>query len=247
MERLVEVVQRRARERAQRFVGRTLDVLVEGTSRTDASRLRGRTRHNKVVNFDGLAAAGRDRAGRRSPPRRRQTLARRDVAARPRRGLRLRIRPPRMRTYVRCAGNRRSAAADRQARLPGYAEAVDADVRRPEALDIRFHEVHAKSALNRVPGSSRVPFSWTVNPYRGCTHACATASPVRRTSTSTSTPGGTSSGRSSSRSTCPEVLRAELARPSWTRRARRARHEHRPVPVGRGPLQAHARHLGGDA
>jgi tRNA-2-methylthio-N6-dimethylallyladenosine synthase len=58
MERLVEVVQRRARERAQRFVGRTLDVLVEGSSRTDASRLRGRTRHNKVVNFDGLAAPG---------------------------------------------------------------------------------------------------------------------------------------------------------------------------------------------
>src|SRR5688572_25380257 len=58
MERLVEVVQRRARERAQRFVGRTLDVLVEGTSRTDASRVRGRTRHNKVVNFDGLASPG---------------------------------------------------------------------------------------------------------------------------------------------------------------------------------------------
>jgi tRNA-2-methylthio-N6-dimethylallyladenosine synthase len=58
MEQLVEVVQRRARERAQRFVGRTLDVLVEGSSRTDASRLRGRTRHNKVVNFDGLAEPG---------------------------------------------------------------------------------------------------------------------------------------------------------------------------------------------
>ena len=58
MERLVEVVQRRARERAQRFVGRTLDVLVEGPSRTDPSRLRGRTRHNKVVNFDGLAEPG---------------------------------------------------------------------------------------------------------------------------------------------------------------------------------------------
>jgi tRNA-2-methylthio-N6-dimethylallyladenosine synthase len=58
MERLVEVVQRRARERAQRFVGRTLDVLVEGASRTDPSRLRGRTRHNKVVNFDGLARPG---------------------------------------------------------------------------------------------------------------------------------------------------------------------------------------------
>jgi tRNA-2-methylthio-N6-dimethylallyladenosine synthase len=58
MECLVEVVQRRARERAQRFVGRTLDVLVEGPSRTDPSRLRGRTRHNKVVNFAGAARAG---------------------------------------------------------------------------------------------------------------------------------------------------------------------------------------------
>jgi tRNA-2-methylthio-N6-dimethylallyladenosine synthase len=58
MERLVEVIQRRARERAQRFVGRTLEVLVEGTSRHDPSRLRGRTRHNKVVNFSGLAAPG---------------------------------------------------------------------------------------------------------------------------------------------------------------------------------------------
>jgi tRNA-2-methylthio-N6-dimethylallyladenosine synthase len=58
MERLVEVIQRRARERAQRFVGRTLDVLVEGSSRTDPSRLRGRTRHNKVVNFAGLATPG---------------------------------------------------------------------------------------------------------------------------------------------------------------------------------------------
>jgi tRNA-2-methylthio-N6-dimethylallyladenosine synthase len=58
MERLVEVVQRRARERAQRFVGRTLDVLVEGASRNDPSRLRGRSRHNKVVNFTGLAEPG---------------------------------------------------------------------------------------------------------------------------------------------------------------------------------------------
>jgi tRNA-2-methylthio-N6-dimethylallyladenosine synthase len=58
MERLVEVVQRRASERAQRFVGRTMEVLVEGPSRTDPTRLRGRTRHNKAVNFEGVAAAG---------------------------------------------------------------------------------------------------------------------------------------------------------------------------------------------
>ena len=58
MESLVELVQRNALERAQRFVGRTLEVLVEGPSRTDPDRLRGRTRHNKVVNFSGLAAPG---------------------------------------------------------------------------------------------------------------------------------------------------------------------------------------------
>jgi tRNA-2-methylthio-N6-dimethylallyladenosine synthase len=58
MERLVEAVQRRALERAQRFVGRTVEVLVEGPSRTDPERRRGRTRHNKVVNFAGLATPG---------------------------------------------------------------------------------------------------------------------------------------------------------------------------------------------
>ena len=58
MERLVEVVQRRATERAQRFVGRTMDVLVEGPSRTDPDRLRGRIRHNKTVNFPGVAEPG---------------------------------------------------------------------------------------------------------------------------------------------------------------------------------------------
>jgi tRNA-2-methylthio-N6-dimethylallyladenosine synthase len=58
LERLVEVIQRHAQERAQRFVGRTLDVLVEGQSRTDPTRLRGRSTHNKVVNFEGLASPG---------------------------------------------------------------------------------------------------------------------------------------------------------------------------------------------
>ena len=58
MERLVELVQRKALERAQRFVGRSMEVLVEGPSRTDPAKLRGRTRHNKTVNFVGLASAG---------------------------------------------------------------------------------------------------------------------------------------------------------------------------------------------
>src|SRR3954452_25622456 len=58
MERLVEAVQRIALERAQRFLGRELDVLVEGPSRTDPDKLRGRTRHNKTVNFTGVAQPG---------------------------------------------------------------------------------------------------------------------------------------------------------------------------------------------
>ncbi|MGH2980342.1 MAG: tRNA (N6-isopentenyl adenosine(37)-C2)-methylthiotransferase MiaB [Solirubrobacterales bacterium] len=58
MERLIEVVQRRALERSSRFVGTTQEVLVEGPSRTDPARLRGRTRHNKTVNFTGLAQPG---------------------------------------------------------------------------------------------------------------------------------------------------------------------------------------------
>jgi hypothetical protein len=59
-----------------------------------------------------------------------------------------------------------------ESRLFGLAaEAVVRTFDAPEALGIRFHEVRAKSALNRVPGG-RYGFEWTINPYRGCTHAC---------------------------------------------------------------------------
>jgi DNA repair photolyase len=67
-----------------------------------------------------------------------------------------------------------SVDADHDPRLPGFSE--DVVVRRfnaPEALDTRFHEIRTKSAINRVPEASRVPFEWTVNPYRGCSHACS--------------------------------------------------------------------------
>ena len=73
--------------------------------------------------------------------------------------------------FVRWDGQ--TVEADEQARLPGHAGT--AVVRRfdaPEALETRFYEVRAKTALNRVPAKSRVPFEWTVNPYRGCSHAC---------------------------------------------------------------------------
>jgi DNA repair photolyase len=63
--------------------------------------------------------------------------------------------------------------SDEQTRLPGHRD--PATIRRfdaPEALDMRFYEIHAKSAINRVPEASKMPFRWTINPYRGCSHAC---------------------------------------------------------------------------
>jgi hypothetical protein len=52
----------------------------------------------------------------------------------------------------------------------------------PEALGINFHEVRAKSGLNKVPGTY-LPFTWTINAFRGCAHACPFVSRVRRTPT----------------------------------------------------------------
>src|ERR671938_514060 len=75
-------------------------------------------------------------------------------------------------TFVRWESQ--SVKADHDPRLPGFSE--DVVVRRfnaPEALDTRFHEIRTKSAINRVPAGARLPFEWTVNPYRGCSHACA--------------------------------------------------------------------------
>jgi len=46
-------------------------------------------------------------------------------------------------------------------------------VRTPEFAGITFHEVLAKTALNHVPGATKaLPFGWTINPYRGCSHSC---------------------------------------------------------------------------
>lgn len=71
-------------------------------------------------------------------------------------------------------GGQQIDAADADA-LPGLATRHDLvrSVQTPEFAGITFHEVLAKSALNHVPGSSNaLPFGWTVNPYRGCSHAC---------------------------------------------------------------------------
>jgi hypothetical protein len=68
-----------------------------------------------------------------------------------------------------------------EARLPGFREpAVVRTFDAPEALGTRFYEIRARSALNEVPKRSRMPFRWTINPYRGCTHACSPTASLDR-------------------------------------------------------------------
>ncbi|MEV4686925.1 Rv2578c family radical SAM protein [Microbacterium sp. LWH3-1.2] len=60
------------------------------------------------------------------------------------------------------------------AALPGLEQlnGLVRSVTTPEFAGVTFHEVLCKSALNHVPSASAMPFDWTVNPYRGCSHAC---------------------------------------------------------------------------
>src|SRR6266498_3805342 len=66
-----------------------------------------------------------------------------------------------------------SQKVDREAgrSLPGLNVERVRNFDAPEALGINFHEVRAKSALNKVPGDF-LPFNYTVNAFRGCAHAC---------------------------------------------------------------------------
>src|SRR5437868_3823830 len=120
---------------------------------------------------------------------------------------------------------------EEQRRLPGYRD--EAVVRRfdaPEALETRFYEVRARSILNRVPESSRMPFRWTINPYRGCTHACVFCF-ARPTHTYLDfNPGRDFEREIVVKVNAPEVLRAELARPSW-------KHEHVALGTNTDPYQ----------
>ncbi|HWD84393.1 MAG TPA: radical SAM protein [Solirubrobacteraceae bacterium] len=108
-----------------------------------------------------------------------------------------------------------SLDGDPQQPLPGYKDAVVRHFEAPEAIDTRFYEVRAKTILNRVPEMSQVPFRWTVNPYRGCSHACnfCFARPTHEFL-------GWNAGRDFEREivvkvNAPERLRVELAKPSW--------------------------------
>jgi DNA repair photolyase len=110
--------------------------------------------------------------------------------------------------------------------LPGLVKlsSLVRSVQTPEFAGITFHEVLAKSALNHVPGSpGALPFGWTINPYRGCSHSCVYCF-ARNTHTYLDLDAGKDfDSQIIVKVNVAEVLERELAKPSWG---------HHPVALG---------------
>lgn len=87
----------------------------------------------------------------------------------------------------------------------------------PDFAGMTFHEVVAKSALNHVPGGSAMPFDWTVNPYRGCSHACSYCFARATHEYLELDAGADFDTQIVVKVNVAEVLRTELARPTWAR------------------------------
>jgi DNA repair photolyase len=94
----------------------------------------------------------------------------------------------------------------------GGAEALTEAIRRADAA--RYQEVRCRSALNRVKG---MPFDWTLNPYRGCTHGCHYCYARRYQTQFELGSGDEFASIIFVKVNFPDVLRRELQRPSWTK------------------------------
>ena len=117
-------------------------------------------------------------------------------------------------------------AADALLPLAGLVRSVST----PEFAGITFHEVTAKSVLNKVVAGSRMPFEWTINPYRGCSHACVYCF-ARKSHTYLDFDAGLDfDSQVVVKINAAEVLRRELAKPSW-------RHEHVALGTNTDPYQ----------
>ncbi|MGO2664818.1 Rv2578c family radical SAM protein [Mycetocola reblochoni] len=103
--------------------------------------------------------------------------------------------------------------------LPGLERERDLvrSVQAPDFAGVTFHEVLARSALNRVPGGSEMPFAWTVNPYRGCTHACVYCFARPTHSYLELDAGAGFDSQIVVKVNVAEVLERELLKPSWGR------------------------------
>ena len=103
-------------------------------------------------------------------------------------------------------------------------------VRTPEFAGVTFHEVRCRSGLNRVPSAARVPFGWTINPYRGCTHGCVYCF-ARNTHTYLDLDAGHDfDSQIVVKINIAEVVARELARPKWA-------HEHVAMGTNTDPYQ----------
>ncbi|MPZ96535.1 MAG: radical SAM protein, partial [Propionibacteriales bacterium] len=100
-------------------------------------------------------------------------------------------------------------------RMPGLIRTVQT----PEFAGVTFQEVRCKSALNKVPAESTMPFRWTVNPWRGCTHACRYCYARGSHTWLEFDAGHDFDTQIVVKTNVAEVLARELARPSWS-------HEH---------------------
>jgi DNA repair photolyase len=110
------------------------------------------------------------------------------------------------------------AASSGRETLPGMAAlpGLVRTITRPEFDGVTFHEVLAKSVLNKVPDASTMPFRWTVNPWRGCTHACFYCY-ARSTHTWLEFDAGKDfDTQIVVKVNAAHVLRRELGRSSWT-------------------------------
>ncbi|MBD0735916.1 Rv2578c family radical SAM protein [Streptomyces sp. CBMA29] len=95
------------------------------------------------------------------------------------------------------------------------ADAVTRTFDTPGFRGITFHEIRAKSIINRVPGASRMPFEWTVNPYRGCSHACVYCFARKTHSYLDLDTGIDFDSQIVVKTNAPELLRRELASARW--------------------------------
>jgi DNA repair photolyase len=85
----------------------------------------------------------------------------------------------------------------------------------PGFRGMTFFEVQARSVVNRVPEASRMPFRWTINPYRGCQHAC-TYCFARNSHTYLDLDAGADfNTRVVVKVNAPELVRKKMASPSW--------------------------------
>lgn len=87
----------------------------------------------------------------------------------------------------------------------------------PEFPGLTLHEVRCKSALNAVPGPSAMPFPWTINPYRGCSHSCVYCYARGTHEWLELDAGHDFDSQIVVKTNLVDVLRRELARPSWKR------------------------------